>query len=80
MSATAQAIGPVAARHGSLQRSRRWALWWSYFFLVLFAIFFLMPPIYMLIMGLKTSGEIAAMTNPWWVYHPTLVFRPMMSM
>jgi len=23
-------------------------------------------------MGLKTSGEIAAMTNPWWVFHPTL--------
>ena len=73
MSATAQAIGSAApARRGSLQRSRRWALIWSYVFLVLFAIFFLMPPVYMLIMGLKTSGEIAAMTNPWWVYHPTL--------
>ncbi|MDA8110009.1 MAG: carbohydrate ABC transporter permease [Betaproteobacteria bacterium] len=73
MSATAQAIGSAApARRGSLQRSRRWALIWSYVFLVLFAIFFLMPPVYMLIMGLKTSGEIAAMTNPWWVFHPTL--------
>lgn len=73
MSATAQAIGPATpAKHGSLRRSRRWALWWSYVFLVLFAVFFLMPPVYMLIMGLKTSSEIAAMTNPWWVYHPTL--------
>ncbi|MGA7985574.1 MAG: carbohydrate ABC transporter permease [Burkholderiales bacterium] len=72
MSATAQAIGSAPAKHGSLRRSRRWALWWSYVFLVLFAIFFLMPPVYMLIMGLKTSHEIAAMTNPWWVFHPTL--------
>ena len=51
MSATAQAISSVPARRGSLHRSRRWALLWSYFFLVLFAIFFLMPPVYMLIMG-----------------------------
>jgi multiple sugar transport system permease protein len=73
MSATAQAIGPLeSAKHGSLKRSRRWALIWSYIFLVIFAIFFLMPPVYMLIMGMKGSGEIAAMTNPWWVYHPTL--------
>jgi len=73
MSATAEAIGPIApARQGSLRRSRRWALIWSYIFLVMFAVFFLMPPIYMLIMGLKSSGEIAAVTNPWWVYHPTL--------
>ena len=31
-----------------------------------------MPPIYMLITSLKTSAEISAATNPWWVYHPTL--------
>jgi multiple sugar transport system permease protein len=31
-----------------------------------------MPPIYMLITSLKTSAEISAETNPWWVYHPTL--------
>jgi multiple sugar transport system permease protein len=59
-------------RYGSMSRDRRWALRWSYFFLVLFAIFFLMPPIYMLITSLKTSAEISAETNPWWVYHPTL--------
>ena len=48
------------------------ALRWSYFFLILFVIFFLMPPVYMLITSLKTSAEIGAVTNPWWVYHPTL--------
>ena len=59
-------------KYGSMSRDRRWALRWSYFFLVLFAIFFLMPPIYMFITSLKTSAEISAATNPWWVYHPTL--------
>src|SRR5512142_3578390 len=57
---------------GSMSRDRRWALRWSYFFLVLFAIFFLMPPLYMLITSLKSSAEISAATNPWWVFHPTL--------
>ena len=55
-----------------MSRDRRWALRWSYFFLILFAIFFLMPPIYMLITSLKTSAEISAATNPWWVFNPTL--------
>ncbi|HEU0058605.1 MAG TPA: carbohydrate ABC transporter permease [Hyphomicrobiaceae bacterium] len=59
-------------RYGSMSRDRQWALRWSYFFLVLFAIFFLLPPIYMLITSLKTSAEISAATNPWWVFHPTL--------
>jgi len=59
-------------RYGSMSRDRRWALRWSYFFLVVFAIFFLMPPVYMLITSLKTSAEISAATNPWWVYNPTL--------
>src|SRR5262252_6068900 len=59
-------------RYGSMSRDRRWALRWSYFFLVLFAIFFLTPPVYMLITSLKTSAEISAATNPWWVFHPTL--------
>ncbi|MBO0741887.1 MAG: carbohydrate ABC transporter permease, partial [Hyphomicrobiaceae bacterium] len=74
--ATADAVAAPrpAARpgYGSMSRDRRWALRWSYFFLVLFAIFFLMPPIYMLVTSLKTSAEISAATNPWWVYHPTL--------
>jgi multiple sugar transport system permease protein len=56
----------------SMSRDRTWALRWSYFFLVLFAIFFLTPPAYMLITSLKSSAEISAATNPWWVFHPTL--------
>jgi multiple sugar transport system permease protein len=59
-------------RYGSMSRDRTWALRWSYFFLVLFAIFFLTPPIYMLITSLKGSAEISAANNPWWVFHPTL--------
>jgi multiple sugar transport system permease protein len=59
-------------RYGSMSRDRRWALRWSYFFLIVFAIFFLTPPIYMLITSLKTSAEISAATNPWWVFSPTL--------
>ncbi|TXL69637.1 carbohydrate ABC transporter permease [Vineibacter terrae] len=69
------ASGAEAARrpqYGSISKSRRWALRWSYFFLVLFAIFFLTPPIYMFITSLKSSAEISAATNPWWVYSPTL--------
>ncbi len=60
------------SRYGSMSRDRKWALRWSYFFLTLFAIFFLMPPIYMLITSVKTSAEISAASNPWWVYKPTL--------
>src|SRR5947208_10380149 len=71
---TAGAVERGASRpkYGSMRRDRRWALRWSYFFLVIFAIFFLMPPIYMLITSLKTSAEISAATNPWWVFNPTL--------
>jgi multiple sugar transport system permease protein len=58
--------------YGSMSRDRKWALRWSYFFLALFVIFFLTPPIYMLITSLKTSQEISAATNPWWVFNPTL--------
>src|SRR5437879_11302916 len=57
---------------GSMSRDRAWARRWSYFFLTLFAIFSLVPPIYMLITSLKSSAEISAATNPWWVFHPTL--------
>src|SRR3989454_139287 len=59
-------------KYGSMSRDRAWALRWSYFFLTLFAIFALVPPFYMLITSLKTSAEISAATNPWWVFHPTL--------
>ena len=59
-------------KYGSMSRDRTWALRWSYFFLTLFAIFSLLPPISMLITSLKSSAEISAATNPWWVFHPTL--------
>ncbi|MGE0724630.1 MAG: carbohydrate ABC transporter permease [Alphaproteobacteria bacterium] len=59
-------------KYGSISRSRKRLLIWSYFFLILFAAFFLMPPIYMFITSLKTSAEISAITNPWWVFDPTL--------
>jgi multiple sugar transport system permease protein len=59
-------------RRRSMHRDRVWALRWSYAFLTLFAVFFLLPPVYMLITSLKTSAEISAATNPWWVYRPTL--------
>ena len=57
---------------GSMKRDRKRALYWSYFFLILFVIFFLLPPVYMLITSLKSSAEIGAITNPWFVYKPTL--------
>ena len=55
-----------------MRRDRRRALFWSYVFLIIFVIFFLTPPIYMLITSLKTSAEISAATNPWWIFAPTL--------
>ena len=64
---------PTASRQpGSIRKSTRWALIWSYVFLAIFAGFFLLPPIYMVITSLKTSAEISAATNPWWVQNPTL--------
>src|SRR5215468_5946576 len=72
-SLTIDKAGPTRkVRYGSMSRDRTWALRWSYFFLTLFAIFALVPPIYMLITSLKSSAEISAATNPWWVFHPTL--------
>src|SRR6476660_5543216 len=59
-------------KYGSMSRDRAWALRWSYFFLTLFAVFSLLPPFYMLITSLKSSAEISAATNPWWVFHPTM--------
>src|SRR6202795_2146987 len=50
----------------SLSRNRRWALITSYVFLVIFAIFFLIPPYYMVVTAFKSDSEVARMaTNPW---------------
>jgi multiple sugar transport system permease protein len=74
MTASAEALSGSAARarRGSIARSRRQALVWAYVFLVVFAIFFLTPPLYMLVTSLKSSHEIAAAEYPWWVLSPTL--------
>ena len=69
---TVSATKASPARKASLRRDRRRALVWSYVFLVIFVIFFLTPPVYMVITSLKTSAEISAASNPWWVFKPTL--------
>jgi multiple sugar transport system permease protein len=62
--ATAQV--PRLSFRGSLSRNRRWALVLSYFFLILFAIFFLTPPYYALVTATKTSEQISNQnTDPW---------------
>jgi multiple sugar transport system permease protein len=63
---------PLVAGAG-LGRRRRWALWSAYLFLALFCVFFLAPPIYMLVTSFKTSQEIAALEgSPWLIRAPTL--------
>jgi multiple sugar transport system permease protein len=69
---TAAATAAGANESKMAGSDRKWALRWAYFFLVIFAVFALMPPFYMLITGLKTSNEISAATSPWWVFNPTL--------
>ncbi|MBX9591565.1 MAG: carbohydrate ABC transporter permease [Hyphomonadaceae bacterium] len=71
-STPARVADTARPKYGSMSRDRTWALRWSYVFLILFAVFFLLPPIYMLVTSLKTSTEISAVSNPWWVYNPTL--------
>ena len=69
------AISPPRPRvAGSLKRNRRWALILSYVFLILFAIFFLAPPFYMLITSFKTNHEMVNIaSNPWIITEgPTL--------
>ena len=74
-SATTLASPNVAAppRLTSVTRQRRWALWTSYAALMVFVVFFLIPPIYTLTTSLKTSAEISSLKgNPWLVNSPTL--------
>jgi multiple sugar transport system permease protein len=69
---TADAPRALVSR-GSLRRSRRWALVTSYFFLTLFAIFFLIPPFYQLVTATKSSAEISKQSTIPWLpsFHPT---------
>ncbi len=62
----------MAARRSRMRADRRTAMLWSYFFLVIFVIFFLTPPVYMLITSLKSNAEISAAVSPWWIFDPTL--------
>jgi multiple sugar transport system permease protein len=67
-SATASVPRIAPARRASLKRGRRWALIASYVFLVIFAVFFLTPPYYMIVTSLKSNAEVAHMsTSPWWI-------------
>ena len=60
-------------RRSSIHRQRQWALWGSYAALLVFVVGFLVPPFYMIMTSLKSSGEISAeMGNPWIVHSPTL--------
>jgi multiple sugar transport system permease protein len=69
--AAVMAEGRIAKR-ASMKDDRRRAMVWSYVFLAIFAVFFLLPPVYMLITSLKTSAEISAAGSPWWIFDPTL--------
>ena len=73
MSAVAADAPRARVARSSLRRSRRWALISSYFFLILFAIFFLIPPFYQLVTATKGSAEISSQaTIPWLPsFHPT---------
>jgi multiple sugar transport system permease protein len=62
----------MAATRASMRADRRKVLVMSYSFLVLFVVFFLTPPVYMLITSLKTNAEISAAAAPWWIAAPTL--------
>ena len=71
--ATATLAAPIDTSTSHMAGSdRRWAVRWAYFFLLIFVVFAIIPPLYMLITALKTSKEVGAATNPWWVYNPTL--------
>jgi multiple sugar transport system permease protein len=69
LAATVPAVRRAGSRRTSLHRSRRWALIASYVFLIMFAIFFLLPPYYMVVTALKTDAEMARLaTNPWFIF------------
>ena len=71
---TAVRRGAIASLRGSLKRDRRWALILSYFFLVLFAVFFLFPPYYMLVTSFKTNAEISSLAGSPWLIQEGMTF------
>ena len=74
MSATTAAGFKAAVRsYGSLHRQNQWTLWGSYTALTMFVVIFLVPPFYMVMTSLKSSGEISAEKgNPWYPHDPTI--------
>ena len=62
---------PRRVARGSLKRSRRWALVTSYVCLILFAIFFLVPPYYQLVTATKSTAEISNQTTDPWLPSPS---------
>ena len=72
MAATTITAANDGTPSGTVVGDRRWAVRWAYLFLILFVAFALCPPFYMLLTALKTSQEVSAATNPWWVFNPTL--------
>jgi multiple sugar transport system permease protein len=66
-------VAPARHKVGSIRQERRWALIGAYAALAVFVVFFLTPPLYMLVTSLKSSAEIANLGgNPWIVSSPTL--------
>ncbi len=74
MSATNATGFKAAVRsYGSLHRQNQWTLWGSYTALSMFVVIFLVPPFYMVMTSLKSSGEISAeQGNPWYPHDPTI--------
>jgi multiple sugar transport system permease protein len=70
MTAVTADVPRVAAR-GSLRRSRRWALVTSYVCLIVFAVFFLIPPYYQLVTATKSTAEISNQTTDPWLPSPS---------
>ena len=62
----------MAVARTSMKGDRRKAMIWSYVFLGMFVVFFLTPPVYMLITSLKSNAELSAAVSPWWIFAPTL--------
>ena len=71
MSAVTADVPRRAVARGSLRRNRRWALVFSYVFLVVFAIFFLVPPYYQLVTATKSTAEISNQTTDPWLPSPS---------
>jgi multiple sugar transport system permease protein len=76
MSSTTAGPSGVLKISGSLSKNRRWALIGSYACLIVFAIFFLFPPYYMLVTSFKTNAEISSLSDsPWLVTQGMTLFH-----